>query len=145
MDPMEKSQEEVYLLFLYSDCVQRATLRHLDQAGTPGPGLQAHFQLSTGVRQGGRCPQASGTAALQPQVLGRGPLVVEAFPWGHCITTHHHTRHSASTPSPVWPTTSLPPGSTHSSLTGGCGPFPEQSCPPSAFWAKRVRFHPFSL
>ena len=39
-------------------------------------------------------------------------------------------------PDPVRPTTALPPGTPQSGLTGGCGPFPEESCPPSASWAK---------
>lgn len=117
-------------------------LRHPDQAGTPGPSLHSHFWPSTGAKQRGQCPWGQrpstwcGTTALQLQALGRGPLVVEASPWGHCITVQDMV--------PAHPVLCGPPRHCHlaaaqSNLTGGCGPFPEQFCPPSASWAKQSR------
>lgn len=76
------------------------------------------------------------TTALQLRVLGSGPLMVEAFPWGHCVTMQDTV--------PAHPVLCGPPRHCHlaapqGSLTGGCGPFPEQPCPPSASWAKESK------
>ena len=75
------------------------------------------------------------TALLLLQVLGRGPLVVEALLGGRGAL-YGCAGQGANMPDSVRPTTALPPGTPQSGLTGGCGPFPEESCPPSASWAK---------
>lgn len=59
-----------------------------------------------------------------------------AFPWGHCITVRDVL--------PAHPVLCGPPrhrclAGLHSSLTGGCGPFPEQPCRPPASWAKESK------
>lgn len=87
-------------------------------------------------------PQASRATALQLQVLEEAPWWWKSFPGGRSITPQDSV--------PAHPVLCGPPRHCHlaalqSSLTGGCGPFPEESCPPSAFGAKRVRFHPSSL
>lgn len=51
---------------------------------------------------------------------------------------YHHDGNPASTPSPTRITASLPPGSIALQPSGGCGPFPEQPCPP-ALWAKQSK------
>lgn len=51
---------------------------------------------------------------------------------------YHYAGYHASTPRPTQLTASLPPGSVAQQLSGGCGPFPEQTCPP-ALWAKQSK------
>lgn len=142
MDPMEKSHKEAHLFFLYSDCGPKGHTQALRSGGHPRAGSASSFPALHWGEARRAVPSGQRQHSPPASSAGKRPLSGGSLPLG---ALYHHTGHSASTPSPVWPTTSLPPGSTQSSLTGGCGPFPEQSCPPSAFWAKRVRFHPFSL
>lgn len=62
--------------------------------------------------------------------------MAEAILWGHCVT--------ALDTVPAQPVPGGPPRHCHlaalqGSLTGGCGPFPEQPCPPPASWAKESK------
>lgn len=61
--------------------------------------------------------------------------MAEAILWGHCVT--------ALDTVPAHPVLGGPRhchlAAPQSSLTGGCGPFPEQPCPPPASWAKEVK------
>lgn len=44
---------------------------------------------------------------------------------------YHYAGYYASTPRPTQLAASLPPGSIAQQPSGGCGPFPEQTCPPA--------------
>lgn len=99
--------------------------------------LALHWGKAKRAPPSGQRPSTwCGTTALQLQALGRGPMAVEASPRGHCITMQDIV--------PAHPVLCGPPRHCHlaaaqSSLTGGCGPFPEQFCPPSASRAKQSR------
>lgn len=111
------------------------------QSAQPHPGAQGphtHFQPSTWEMCGPSKEAALHlTQHCSPPAPGAGkwPLVAEAFPG----TPSHHTGHPAALPVLCSPPRHGHKAAPRNSLTGGCGSFPEPSCPPPASGAKESK------
>lgn len=137
------------MLFLHSHCSPGGhalgpQIGRAPKAERTSPCLAFHLG-EVSAKQGGRYPRASGPqpgAASQPSSFkswGEAPWWQKPR-WGPRITTLDRL--------PADPVLGGPPRPCHlaalqSSLTGGCGPFPEQSCPPPASRAKESKVSSF--
>ena len=150
MDPVEKSQREVHLFLLALRLQSRGLhsgtqVRQARQGRVCKPISNPPLGRSAGqarrvVTSGQRLLTWRGTAVRQLQVLGKRPLLAEAFPWGHCVTVQDML--------PAHPALCSPPRHCHpaapqSNRTGGAAPSQNSLAlllPPGP---RRVRFHPF--